>query len=125
MWYIFPQVRGLGASAMSQKYSIPNVGEAEAYLRHPVLGSLYRQIVDAVWRQVVERDVSLRSLFGSPDDAKLVSSLTLFAGIAHCLDHSDPTVATFLVQADEILRAAYAQGLARCTTTETFLAGRA
>ena len=103
MWYIFPQVRGLGASATSQLYSIQDVGEAEAYLQHPVLGAHYRQLVDAVWHQVVERQVSVRSLFGSPDDAKLVSSLTLFAGIAHRLGHTDRALATFLHRADQIL----------------------
>ena len=123
MWYIFPQARGLGASAMSQRYSIQDVGEAEAYLQHPVLGPHYRQLVDAVWYQVVERQVSLRSLFGSPDDAKLVSSLTLFAGIMDRLGHTDPALETLLARADQILGAAYAQGLARCTITEAFLTG--
>ncbi len=124
MWYIFPQVGGLGASAMSRRYAIGDPEEAEAFLLHPDLGARYCRIVDAVWQQVVERQVSIHSLFGSPDDAKLVSSLTLFAGIASTLDSPSPALATFLERADQILEAAYEQGLARCTTTETFFRQR-
>ena len=121
MWYIFPQVGGLGASAMSRRYAIGSPEDAQAFLLHPVLGVHYCEIVDAVWHQVVERDLSIRSLFGSPDDTKLVSSLTLFAGSASTLDSPPPVLTTFLERAGEILEAAYAQGLARCTTTERFL----
>lgn len=113
MWYVFPQVNGLGFSATSRRYAIRSVEEAKAFLTHPVLGARYRQIVDAVWVQVVERGVTLGGLFGSPDDAKLVSSLTLFAGAAR-----DSGSTTLLAQADEILRIAYEQGFDRCATTE-------
>ena len=123
MWYIFPQVNGLGVSTTSRRYAIRSVIEAEAFLTHPVLGHRYRQCVDAVWQQVVEGCTSLRDLFGMPDDAKLVSSLTLFAGVARRLDPAQPDLATFVTRADEILQAAYAQGLARCTVTESFIAG--
>jgi uncharacterized protein (DUF1810 family) len=121
MWYVFPQVAGLGASATSTKYAIENIEEAEAFLTHPVLGADYRRIVDAVWRQVVGRGVTIAELFGSPDDAKLVSSLTLFSGVARRLDATSATTATFATKVNEILQAAFAQGLARCTTTEKFL----
>ncbi len=123
MWYIFPQVGGLGASTTSRRYAIASLTEAEAFLTHPVLGQRYRQSVDAVWQQVVEGGTSIRDLFGMPDDAKLVSSLTLFAGVARRLDPAQPDLATFATRADEILQAAYAQGLARCAVTELFLAG--
>ena len=122
MWYIFPQVDGLGASATSRRYAIASASEADAFLLHPLLGRHYRRIVDAVWRQAVERGVGIQRLLGSPDDAKLVSSLTLFAGFARRLDPPRPEFTAFLDGADEILRAAYQQGLAPCTITEAFLA---
>ena len=76
MWYIFPQVGGLGVSAMSLRYAIGSVAEAQALLTHPVLGDRYRRIVDAAWHKIVEDGATVNALFGSPDDAKLVSSLT-------------------------------------------------
>ncbi|QDB99863.1 DUF1810 domain-containing protein [Mesorhizobium sp. 8] len=79
MWFVFPQIAGLGASAMAQRYAIGSVEEARAYLGHPVLGQRLRQCVAALL------DVSGRSaheIFGSPDDVKLRSSLTLFAAAA-------------------------------------------
>jgi len=116
MWYVFPQVSGLGLSSTSVHYAIGSVAEARAFLDHPILGERFRRIVDAVWHQVVERGVTVHDLFGSPDDAKLVSSLTLFAGVAS-EQENDP----FLSHAGEILRSADAQGLGRCTTTEALL----
>jgi uncharacterized protein (DUF1810 family) len=123
MWYIFPQVTGLGRSGMSSRYAINSVAEAKAFLAHPILGDRYRRIVDAVWCQVVERASPVRELFGSPDDAKLVSSLTLFAAVARGLDTPLTEAAAFVARADEILQAAYGQGLARCTVTERFVTG--
>jgi uncharacterized protein (DUF1810 family) len=76
MWYIFPQLEGLGHSPMSQRYSIKSVAEAEAYLDHPVLGSRLRECA-AVVRDLVGR--SALEIFGSPDDMKLRSCVTLFA----------------------------------------------
>jgi uncharacterized protein (DUF1810 family) len=116
MWYVFPQVSGLGLSPTSKRYAIGSVDEARSFLADPILGARYRRIVDAVWRQVVEHGVSIGELFGSPDDAKLVSSLTLFAAAGR---ESEQT--SFVTQADEILHAAYVQGLAQCTTTQRFL----
>jgi len=122
MWYVFPQVGGLGVTPISRRYAIESSGEAAAFLTHAVLGTRYRLIVDAVWHQVVERGVSVHELLGSPDDMKLVSSLTLFAGIATRLEPHSPELAVFRMRAQEILDAAYAEGLARCATTERFLA---
>jgi uncharacterized protein (DUF1810 family) len=76
MWFIFPQFVGLGFSAMSQKYAIGSIAEARAFLAHPVLGERLRQCVELVL-QVEGR--SAREIFGSPDDMKFRSSLTLFA----------------------------------------------
>jgi uncharacterized protein (DUF1810 family) len=79
MWFVFPQIAGLGSSPMAQRYAIASLEEARAYLSHPVLGPRLRQCVAALL------DVPGRSadeIFGSPDDVKLRSSLTLFATAA-------------------------------------------
>jgi uncharacterized protein (DUF1810 family) len=88
-------------------------------MRDATLGPAYRQLVDAVRDQVVDRGVTVRQLFGKPDDHKLVSSLTLFAGVG--ADLGDNWRAT-VVQANEILDRAAEQGLVRCAATQRFLA---
>ena len=79
MWYIFPQIEGLGGSAMSRRYSIKSEAEAKAYLERPVLGSRLRECFAAV--QNIEGRSALE-IFGSPDDLKLRSSATLFAVVS-------------------------------------------
>ena len=79
MWFIFPQVIGLGPSPMSRRYAITSVEEARAYLAHPLLGARYRESV-AVLQDLV--DTTAEAVFGSVDAAKLRSSLTLFAEAA-------------------------------------------
>ena len=79
MWYIFPQVDGLGQSAMSRRYSIKSTAEARAYLNHPVLGARLRESF-AVVNDIQGR--SVHQIFGSPDDMKLRSSATLFASVS-------------------------------------------
>jgi uncharacterized protein (DUF1810 family) len=76
MWFVFPQLAGLGASFMAQKYAITGLPEAAAYLRDPVLGPRYRACVAALNRH---EGMSAGEIMGSPDDLKLRSSLTLFA----------------------------------------------
>ena len=76
IWFIFPQIAGLGFSAMSQMYSIESLDEARAYLRHPVLGPRLREICGIV--NGIEGKAA-HEIFGSPDDMKLRSSMTLFA----------------------------------------------
>jgi uncharacterized protein (DUF1810 family) len=79
MWFIFPQVRGLGSSAVSRHYAIASRQEAEAYLRHPVLGTRLRectQLVNAVPGR------SAYEIFGDPDCMKFQSCMTLFAAVA-------------------------------------------
>ena len=76
MWYVFPQLYGLGSSPTSQLYSIRSRGEAEAYLRHPILGPRLIESAEAALA-VVGR--SAHGIFGSPDDWKLRSSATLFS----------------------------------------------
>ncbi|EPE94791.1 DUF1810 domain-containing protein [Rhizobium grahamii] len=84
MWFIFPQIAGLGTSAMAEKYAIRSAEEAAAYLADPVLGSRLRRCVDAI---LGIDGLSAREVFGSPDDLKLRSSMTLFAAIS---DHGSP-----------------------------------
>jgi uncharacterized protein (DUF1810 family) len=75
MWYIFPQIEGLGSSPTSREYSIKSLEEARAYLGHPVLGPRLLECAEAVLR--VEGR-SAAEIFGFPDDLKLRSSVTLF-----------------------------------------------
>ncbi|MFT4252315.1 MAG: DUF1810 domain-containing protein [Caulobacter sp.] len=79
MWFVFPQVAGLGASPTARLYAIADLGEARAYLAHPLLGARLRECVDAV---LALPGNDAHAVFGSPDDLKLRSSLTLFAAAA-------------------------------------------
>jgi uncharacterized protein (DUF1810 family) len=79
MWYIFPQIRGLGSSSLSIKFAISSREEAQAYLKHPVLGERLRECTGLVLKT---RSPSIKDIFGSPDDLKFRSSMTLFAKIA-------------------------------------------
>ena len=79
MWYIFPQFDGLGFSPTSRRYAIKSAAEAEAYLRHPVLGPRLSECAEAALR--VEGRSALE-VFGSPDDMKLRSCATLFAHVS-------------------------------------------
>ena len=79
MWFVFPQLIGLGESAMSRQYGIHSLAEASLYLAHPVLGTRYRECCQALMNV---RGKSARDIFGSPDDMKFQSSLTLFAETA-------------------------------------------
>jgi len=76
MWFVFPQVDGLGLSATSKRYAIKGRAEARAYLDHPMLGSRLRECAEAV---LAIEGRSANEIFGSPDDMKLKSSMTLFA----------------------------------------------
>ena len=76
MWFVFPQVAGLGQSAMSRRYAIDSLDEARAYLAHPVLGRRLRECTDALL--ALGADASAEGVFGSIDARKLRSSMTLF-----------------------------------------------
>lgn len=78
MWYIFPQIGGLGFSEMSRRYAIKDLPEAEEYLKHPVLGKRLIEISSALLNL---SEHSATQVFGSPDDMKLRSSMTLFASV--------------------------------------------
>ncbi|MBV7330553.1 DUF1810 domain-containing protein [Chloroflexi bacterium TSY] len=78
MWYIFPQLDGLGSSSMSKRYAIRSIEEAQQYLNHPILGARLLECTEAVL-SVEGRSIS--EIFGYPDDLKLKSSMTLFASL--------------------------------------------
>jgi uncharacterized protein (DUF1810 family) len=75
MWYIFPQFAGLGASPVSQKYAIQSVSEANAYIKHPILG---RRLIECAEAVLGIEGRSATEVFGTPDDLKLRSCATLF-----------------------------------------------
>jgi uncharacterized protein (DUF1810 family) len=79
IWYIFPQIAGLGHSPMSERYAIRSEGEARAYLAHPVLGPRLVECAEAV---LGVEGRSAHEIMGSPDDLKLRSCATLFAYIS-------------------------------------------
>lgn len=79
MWFVFPQIAGLGRSEMARRYAISSREEAVAYLKHPVLGTRLKQCVAAL---LSTSGRSAHEIMGSPDDMKLRSSLTLFAQVA-------------------------------------------
>jgi len=79
MWYVFPQFAGLGRSEMSKRYAISSRGEAHAYLHHSVLGPRLRECTEIV-NGIDGR--SATQIFGSPDDRKFRSSMTLFDAVA-------------------------------------------
>ena len=78
MWFIFPQIDGLGASPISKKYSIKNQQEAQNYLNHNILGKRLIEITSVLMKV---KKKSARSIFGYPDNLKLQSSMTLFKKI--------------------------------------------
>jgi len=76
MWFIFPQIDGLGFSATSRRYAIKSIREARAYLDHPVLGQRLKECAQAL---LAVEGRSASQILGYPDDMKLSSSMTLFA----------------------------------------------
>ncbi len=78
MWFVFPQIAGLGSSPMAQRYAIASRDEAAAYLDHPLLGPRLRECTRLV--SAIE-DSGIREIFGEPDDMKFRSSMTLVAEV--------------------------------------------
>jgi uncharacterized protein (DUF1810 family) len=103
MWFVFPQLRGLGFSSMAHHYGISGRAEAEAYLRHPVLGA---RLVESTALVNAIEGRTLREIFGTPDDLKFRSSMTLFARVGgepfaaalerHCGGEPDPATLRLL-----------------------------
>jgi uncharacterized protein (DUF1810 family) len=83
MWFVFPQIAGLGTSWMSRHYAIGSLAEARAYLTHPLLGS---RLLECTWLVAAASTGSAEDIFGAIDAAKLRSSMTLF----HLADASQP-----------------------------------
>jgi len=83
MWFIFPQVAGLGHSPMAQQYAIASLDEARAYLAHPLLGARLRECSELV---LAAPGPSAQDIFGSPDELKFRSCMTLF----HAADAAEP-----------------------------------
>jgi uncharacterized protein (DUF1810 family) len=79
MWFVFPQIAGLGRTEIARRFEIASIDEARAYLAHPVLGA---RLKDLTGRVVGLRDRTAHEIFGSPDDLKFRSSMTLFARAA-------------------------------------------
>ena len=79
MWFVFPQLRALGRSAMAKRFGIESRAEAIEYMAHPVLG---RRLVECVNLLLAQRNSDPHDIFGSPDDLKLRSCLTLFLAVS-------------------------------------------
>lgn len=119
IWYVFPQLAGLGVSAASRTYAIRDIAEARAYLRDVVLCERLLTSTTAV-AEHVSRGTSLEALMGSWLDAqKLVSSLTLFGEVARSLYAAEGLEAGEALAdvADRVLDAAQREGLPRCGFT--------
>jgi len=91
MWFIFPQVKGLGSSETAQYYAIKDLNEAAAYLLHPVLGKHLIEISNEVLNI---KGKTATQIFGTPDDLKLRSCMTLFASIKN----ADPIFQKVLIK---------------------------
>ncbi|HEY2049831.1 MAG TPA: DUF1810 domain-containing protein, partial [Caulobacteraceae bacterium] len=78
MWFIFPQIAGLGHSAMAQRYAIGSLAEAQTYLAHPVLGPRLRELTEIL---IALRQTDARAVFGDIDAVKFRSSMTLFDAV--------------------------------------------
>ncbi len=119
IWYVFPQLAGLGQSSTAVYYGLDSVEEAAAYLRDPVLGARLVGAATAARAHLAgggARPIRLLALMGSEIDArKLVSSMTLFGHVART--DSQPHGAAMAAHADAILAAAAAQGYDRCAYT--------
>jgi uncharacterized protein (DUF1810 family) len=119
IWYVFPQISGLGESVFSRTFAIEDEDEAVEFLRDPDLRSRLLTITTAVAEQL-RQGTPVRTLMGSEIDAiKLVSSLTLFECVARKLserERAEP-YASLAVVAEEVLAVAASQGHARCAHT--------
>lgn len=117
IWYIFPQIEGLGRSSTAPAYAIQDLGEACAYLRDPILRARYEEIVAAVSEQLA-RGIRVEDLVGGRTDAlKLVSSLTLFHAAAERLAPEDPTFASLAERLAAVLGQTSEQGYPACDFT--------
>jgi uncharacterized protein (DUF1810 family) len=98
MWFIFPQVRGLGSSETAKAFGIASCEEAEAYLKHPILGTRLRECSGLV--NLIEGR-SAENIFGYPDNLKFRSSMTLFAKVSSDRVFQDALTKFFAGEPDE------------------------
>lgn len=117
IWYVFPQIEGLGHSATARTYALRDLAEAQAYLRDNLLRQHYLTIARAV-RHQLDAGVAVAELMGSQIDAlKLVSSLTLFQAAARSLTREGPEFAALAEECDVLLADIAAQGYPPCRQT--------
>jgi uncharacterized protein (DUF1810 family) len=117
IWYIFPQIEGLGRSSTARAYAIRDFAEACDYLCDPILRSRYEEIAGAVHEQLA-RGISVEDLMsGSTDSLKLVSSLTLLRAAAQRLAAKDTTFDSLAQRCDSILGRTSSQGYPACAQT--------
>jgi uncharacterized protein (DUF1810 family) len=117
IWYIFPQIEGLGHSSTARTYALRDLAETCAYLRDSLLRTRYEEITGTVSEQLT-RGVALEDLMGSNIDAlKLASSLTLFRAAAQSLASEDPTFNALAQRCDFVLQQIAAQGYPPCAQT--------
>jgi uncharacterized protein (DUF1810 family) len=117
IWYIFPQIEGLGRSSTARAYAIRDLEEACTYLRDPILRARYEEILAAV-REQLNRGIRVEDLMGGQIDAlKLFSSLTLFRAAAEQLARKDPTYASLAERLAVLLRQTSEQGYPACDFT--------
>ena len=117
IWYIFPQIEGLGCSSTARAYALRDLGDACAYLRDPVLRARYAEIVGAVSEQLTD-GTHVEDLMGGRTDAlKLVSSLTLFRAAAEQLAREDPVHASLAERLATLLGQTGGQGYPPCDFT--------
>ena len=119
IWYVFPQLAGLGRSGPSLRYAIADLPEARAYLQHPELRSRLLAITSAVAEQARQGHRLADVMGSSIDVTKLVSSLTLFAHVARQLDVAEglDTYRDLVAAGDDVLVAAAEQGYRPCRFT--------
>ena len=117
IWYIFPQIEGLGHSSTARAYALADLDEACAYLRDPILRARYEEIVGAVSEQLA-RAIRLEDLMGGRTDSlKLVSSLTLFRAAAEQLARKGPVYASLAERLAGLLEQTGGQGYPPCDFT--------
>jgi uncharacterized protein (DUF1810 family) len=117
IWYIFPQLEGLGRSSTARAYALRDLAEACDYLRDPLLRARYEEIAGAVDDQLAH-GCALEELMGGRTDAfKLASSITLFRAAAQYLAGEDPAFDSLAQRCDSILGRTRAQGYPPCDPT--------
>jgi uncharacterized protein (DUF1810 family) len=117
IWYIFPQIEGLGRSSTARAFALRDLDEACDYLRDPLLRARYEEIAGAVSEQLT-RGVSVKTLLGGQTDAlKLVSSLTFFRAAAQSLASEDPSFGSLAQLCDSLLAQTAVRGFPPCAQT--------